>query len=294
MPTLEESFAYCEKLTRSHYENFPVGSVLIPKDRRKYIWAIYAFARTADDFADEGRHPGETREELQKRLDQLDDWEYKLVKCARGEADDPIFTALGEAMRKLDIPEQLLKDLLTAYRMDVRQNRYKDFDEVFHYCKHSANPVGRLVLLTYGYKDERLHRLSDKICTALQLANFWQDVTVDLAKDRIYLPQDEMRRFHVTEGDLHAKICNRAFRTLLKYCCDRTAALFDEGLPLTREVGRDLKLEMRLTWLGGTTILKKIAASDYDVFRRRPVIGASDKLRLLLRAFWPAELSPLR
>lgn len=293
MPTLDEAFAHCEKLSRSHYENFPVGSFLLPKEKRKYIWAIYAFARTADDFADEGRHPQESAEDLKKRLEQLDDWEFRLVKSARGESQDPIFIALAEALKVLDIPVQLCKDLLNAYRMDVKQKRYKNFEEVYYYCKHSANPVGRLVLHTFGYKDEALHLLSDKICTALQLANFWQDVSIDLAKDRIYLPQDEMKRFGVTEGDLHARICNRAFKTLLKYCCDKTQTLFNEGLPLTWEVGKDLRLEMRLTWLGGTTILKKIHEKEYDVFRHRPVIGTVDKIGLLLRSFAPVNLKPL-
>lgn len=294
MPSIDESFAYCENLTKNHYENFPVGSFLIPEVKRKYVWAIYAFARTADDFSDEGRHPRETPEDLRKRLAQLDDWEFRLVKAGRGEADHPIFVALTETMKQLEIPIQLFKDLLTAYRMDVEQKRYKTFDDVFFYCRHSANPVGRLVLHTFGYKDEALHQLSDKICTALQLANFWQDISVDLAKDRLYLPQEEMRRFRVTEGDLHAKICNRAFKTLLRYCIERTASLFNEGLPLCSQVGKDLRLEMRLTWLGGTTILKKIRKSDCDVFRQRPVIGALDKIKLLSRAFLPGRLKPFR
>lgn len=294
MPTIEESFAYCENLTKKHYENFPVGSFLVPREKRKYVWAIYAFARTADDFSDEGRDPKESAADLKNRLDQLDDWEVKLIKCSRGEADHPIFVAIAETMRKLEIPIQLLKDLLTAYRMDVQQKRYKTFEEVFFYCKHSANPVGRLVLHTFGYKDESLHQLSDKICTALQLANFWQDIGIDLAKDRIYLPQDEMRKFGVTEGDLHAKICNRAFKTLLKFCIDKTASLFDAGLPLCSQVGKDLRIEMRLTWLGGTTILKKIVQNDCDIFRQRPTIGWSDKMALLMRSILPGTLKPMR
>lgn len=294
MPTSQESFAHCENLAKTHYENFPVGSFLIPKEKQKYIRAIYAFARTADDFADEGRHPSETPEDLKKRLDLLDEWELKFVNCSRGEADHPIFIALSETIRDMEIPIQLFKDLLTAYRMDVRQNRYKDFEELFYYCRHSANPVGRLVLHTFGYKDESLHALSDKICTALQLANFWQDVSIDLAKDRIYLPQEEMRRFCVTEADLHAKICNPAFKNLMKYCMERTAVLFNDGLPLCSKVGKDLKLEMRLTWLGGTTILKKIAKENYDVFRRRPTIRWYDKAILLFHSFLPIGLKPTK
>lgn len=294
MSSIEEAFKYCEQMAKSHYENFPVGSFLVPKEKQKYVWAVYAFARTADDIADEGRQPRESREELQRRLDQLDDWEFKLAKASRGEADHPIFIAVAETLQKIQLPAQLLKDLLTAYRMDVRQNRYKDFDELFFYCKHSANPVGRLVLHIFGYRDESLNQYSDKICTALQLANFWQDIGVDLAKNRIYLPQNEMAKFRVTEGDVHLKICNRAFETLLRYCLDRTAALFDEGLPLCSKVGKDLRLEMRLTWLGGTSILKKIEKNGYDVYRKRPVIGLIDKARLLGRALLPFNLQPVR
>lgn len=289
---ITDPFAFCENLAKTHYENFPVGSVLIPKEKRKYVWSIYAFARIADDFADEGRHPRETPADLKKRLEQLDDWELKLVRCARGEADHPVFKALGETIQKLEIPLQLFKDLLTAYRMDVQQKRYKNFDEVFYYCRHSANPIGRLVLLVCGYKDEKLHQLSDKICTALQLANFWQDISIDLARDRIYLPQDEMRRFRVSEGDLAAKICNRAFKNLLKYCIEKTFTLFNQGLPLCWQVGKDLRMEMKLTWLGGTSILKKIIQNEYDVFRKRPVIGTQDKIKLLLRALLPLKLKP--
>lgn len=290
--TTNEAFNYCEKLTRSHYENFPVGSLLVPKEKRKYVWAVYAFARTADDFADEGRHASETQVDLKKRLDQLDDWEFKLDQSVRGHAEHPAFIAVAETLRQVQIPVQLLKDLLTAYRMDVQKNRYKNFDEVLYYCKHSANPVGRLVLHIFGYKDETIHQLSDHICTALQLANFWQDVAIDLEKNRIYLPQDLMDQLHVTEEQLHRHICNAEFKTLLQTCMDRTAELFNAGLPLCSRVHSDLKLEMRLTWLGGTTILKKIVLNDYDVFRRRPVITLWDKLSLLLQSLLSKKIGP--
>ncbi len=292
--TIEEAFAHCENLAKSHYENFPVGSTLTPRAKRKYIWAVYAFARTADDFADEERHPGETAGDLERRIGLLDEWELKLIKAGRGDAQDPIFIALAETLKVLDLPVQLLKDLLTAYRMDVRQKRYKDWNEVLFYCRHSANPVGRLVLHTYGYKDEALHQLSDKICTALQLTNFWQDLKIDLAKDRIYIPQDDLKKFHVTEGDLHAQIVNRAYQMLMQYLSDRTAALFNEGLPLVKAVKSDLKLEMRLTWLGGTEILKRVKAVEYDVYRRRPSLSAFNVAVLLARALVPLPLKPIR
>lgn len=293
MASVEEAFAHCASLTRAHYENFPVGSFLLPKERRKYIWAIYAFARTADDFADEGRFPGEGAAALQKRIELLDDYELKLVKAGRGEAADLVFLALAQTLKDLDIPVQLLKDLLNAYRMDVRQSRYKTWEEVLFYCKHSANPVGRLVLHVFGYKDEPLHQLSDKICTALQLTNFWQDLAIDLAKDRIYIPQDDMRKFRVTEGDLHAKIVNRSFQMLMKYLAGRTASLFNEGLPLVSQVGRDLSLEMRLTWLSGTAILKRTEKIGFDVYRRRPSLSKLDFALLLARALLPVPIKPL-
>lgn len=292
-PSVQQAYAFCEQMAKSHYENFPVGSFLIPKERRRHVWAVYAFARTADDFADEGRDARETPESLQKRLAQLDDWEYKLLQAGKGQAEHPIFVAVAETLKDAQIPVQLLKDLLTAYRMDVQRKRYKSFEDLFFYCKHSANPVGRLVLHIMNYKDESIHLLSDHICTALQLANFWQDVAIDLAKDRIYLPEDEMRRFRVTEGDLHAKICNRAFQTLMQFCSDKTASLFNQGLPLTQQVGRDLRWEMRLTWLGGTTILKKLSQNHFDIYRNRPKIGLMDKVALLSRALLPMDLKPI-
>ncbi len=293
MPSILEAFAYCEKMAKSHYENFPVGSFLIPKDRRKYVWAVYAFARTADDFADEGREPNETAVALQKRLAALDDWEYKLVQANKGQADHPIFIAVAETLKAAQIPAQLLKDLLTAYRMDLQRKRYKSFEDLLFYCKHSANPVGRVVLHIMNYKDEALHLLSDNICTALQLTNFWQDISIDLAKDRIYLPEDEMKRFRVTEGDLHAKICNRAFSSLMKYCSDKTTSLFNQGLPLTTQVGKDLRWEMKMTWLGGTTILKKLAKVDFDIYKRRPTLGFADKIAILSRSLLPIDLKPI-
>ncbi len=293
MPSIEESYSYCEQMAKSHYENFPVGSFLIPKEKRRHIWAVYAFARTADDFADEGRSAFETPADLQKRLAALDDWEYKLLQATKGQTEHPIFIAVAQTLKDAQIPVQLLKDLITAYRMDVQRKRHKSFEDLLFYCKHSANPVGRLVLHIMGYKDEAIHLLSDNICTALQLANFWQDVAVDLEKDRIYLPEDEMKRFRVTEGDLHAKICNRAFQTLMQYCSDKTKSLFNQGLPLTQKVGKDLKWEMKLTWLGGTTILKKLSQNHYDIYRNRPVIGMMDKITLLTRSLMPVDLKPI-
>jgi phytoene synthase len=280
-PTLDEAFAHCKARVRAHYENFPVG-LFVPKEKQPYVHALYAFARTADDFADEPRYEGSRRE-------KLDEWERRLRACYRGEAEDPIFVALGETVRRLEIPPELLLDLLSAFRQDVEKNRYETWDELLDYCRRSADPVGRLVLLVFGYRDPGLPPLSDAICTGLQLANHWQDVAVDLRKDRIYVPRELMRRFGVGEWDLSAGQVGDGFRALMAELIARTRALFERGRPLCDRVGRDLRFEMRLTWLGGSSILDGIEAVEADVFRRRPQHGALDKLRLAWRAWrWAA------
>lgn len=281
--SLEEAYAHCEALARAHYENFPVGSLLVPRARRKHVYSIYAFARTADDFADEGYEIGLSESE---RLQSLDDWERQLEACYRGEASHPIFIALANTARELDLPQQLFLDLLSAFKQDVVKRRYRDFDEVLDYCTRSANPVGRLILLLFGYRDEKLHRLSDCICTALQLANFWQDVAVDLEKDRIYLPEEEMARFGVTEEELGNRRFSERYAALLKFQVDRTQGLFDEGRELPRLVSGRLAWELKLTWLGGVTILEKIRVQGYDTLRARPRITTADKIRLLLKTLF--------
>lgn len=281
---IKSSFKYCEDLTRRHYENFPVASFLIPKARRKYIYAIYAFARAADDFADEPGIEGGK----EKRLALLDEWNTKLDDCYGGKAYDPIFIALGETVKDCKIPKELLENLLDAFRQDVVKNRYENFNEVLNYCKNSANPVGRLVLTVFDIHGDELHNNSDKICTALQLANFWQDVKVDLEKNRIYLPKDEMNKFGVSEEDLKNSKFNPDFRGLTKFQVERTESLFDEGKKLIELLKRDsvskrLILELKLTWLGGMEILNKIKAIDYNVLKTRPKLNIIDKLKLVIK-----------
>jgi phytoene synthase len=280
--TLEEAFAHCEARARAHYENFPVGLV-VPKGKRPYVHAIYAFARVADDFADERLYEGMRRE-------KLDGWEARLHAAYRGEADDPIFIALAETVRRLDIPKQLLLDLLSAFRQDTVQGRYESWDELLDYCRRSANPIGRLVLLVFDYKDPALPPLSDAICTALQLANHWQDLAVDLRKDRIYVPRELLNRHGVKEWDLNAGRVTDGFRALMQDLIARTRELFRTGRPLCDRVGRDLRFEMRLTWLGGWGILDGIEKVGFDVFRRRPSYGLLGKLGLAWRAWrWRPE-----
>jgi len=279
----DEAFEHCDFLAAEHYENFPVGSRWIPKAKRRYVHAIYAFARIADDFADEARHDG-------SRLELLADWREQLAACYRGQARHPVFVALRETAQRFEIPQSLLADLLTAFEQDVVKSRYADFDEVLAYCRNSANPVGRLVLLLFEYKQEELHRLSDSICTALQLANFWQDVALDLEKDRIYLPQNEQKRFGVDEEMLRSGRLTERLRELMAFQVKRTQEIFERGRPLPTRVGKNLSFELKLVWLGGMRILEKLERAGYDFYHHRPVIGAADKLLLVWRALrWKTD-----
>lgn len=274
----DEAYRYCEQLAFSHYENFPVASRFIPRDKRKHVAAVYAFARTADDFADE---PGLTQE---NRLQEIQDWETRLSECYRGTASHPVFVALGNTVSQFQIPQQLFQNLLAAFRSDVTVRRYESFEDVLAYCRNSANPVGRLVLLLFGYKGEEMMGWSDKICTALQLTNFWQDLSIDLDKDRIYIPLEDLRRFNIEILQLQGRQFSPSFRNLMDFEVQRTQNLFEQGKPLLAHVGRDLSLEMKLTWHGGTHILKKIHRLDYDVLHHRPTLSFFDKISLLFRA----------
>lgn len=272
---VQDAFRFCEQLARSHYENFPVASILIPKEERRYVWSVYAFARVADDFADEGDALP------QKRLEQLDRWGEYLHLCYEGKPPHPIFAALAETAQMFEIPKQLFSDLLTAFRMDVTQRRFRTFNDVLYYCRHSANPVGRLVLHIFNNVTERTSTLSDSICTALQLTNFWQDVSVDWRKGRLYIPLEDVERFGYTERDLDASTADGRFQELMAFEVERTKEMFRAGRPLLLEVTKNLRLELHLTWGGGMTILKKIEAIDYDVLHRRPVVSLWDKLSIL-------------
>lgn len=285
--TVEEAFAHCAEITNTHYENFPVASLFLPKEKRPYIQSIYAFARTADDFADEQRRS------VEERLRLLKDWEQQLLQCYDHESEPhhPIFVALRETVKKLDIPVEPLKDLLTAFTMDVTKNRYPSFDEVLSYCKYSANPIGRLVLMIFGYRDEYLYSLSDHICTALQLANFWQDIAIDLKKNRIYIPQTDLQHFGYREEDLRNHLVDERFRRLMGFEIDRTRQLFYQGAELPSLADNDLRLELRLVWFGGMSILRKMESARYNVFRRRPVLYGGNRAMILLRALFIRNLA---
>ncbi|HUK56840.1 MAG TPA: squalene synthase HpnC [Nitrospiria bacterium] len=276
--TLEEAFGYCERLTLSHYENFPVGSRFIPKRLRPYVHSVYAFARMADDFADEPDYVDTLR------LAFLENWENQLLQCVWRKPQHPVFIALKETIERFDLPVALFQDLLMAFKMDVTAKHHARFEDLLTYCRYSANPVGRLVLLLFDDHDPERHRLSDSICTALQLTNFWQDVAVDFRKNRIYLPQEDMAEFGYSEEDLRSRRCNEAFRRLMRHEIARTRELFHRGRGLCDRVGRDLRFELHLVWNGGMAILDRIENADYDVFSHRPTIGLKDKIAVVTKS----------
>ena len=218
-----ESFDYCEKIAYEHYENFPVASRFIPAEKRPFIAAIYAFARAADDFADE---PGYTQAE---RIESLNRWDELLARCYEGESSHPVFVAIAETVERFQIPKDLFQNLLTAFRSDVTTRRYASFEQVLDYCSFSANPIGRLVLLLFNYRSELMMMHSDNICTALQLTNFWQDISVDILKDRLYLPKEDLDQFGVTEEEILSQNPTPRFRKLLSYEVARTERLFPKA-----------------------------------------------------------------
>jgi phytoene synthase len=290
---LDDAYQYCERVARSHYENFPVGSALIPRRLRKHVYSIYAFARIADDFADEAygtscnpsyKHSYKEDISQHERLGLLDRWHRMLTEASQGRPEHPVFVALAETQREFDLPASLFEDLLSAFSQDVTVRRYESFSELLDYCRRSANPIGRLILLLFGHRETQYHEWSDDICTALQLANHWQDVAVDLDKDRIYLPDEDLRRFDLSADDLGKRRLSENFRRLMKFEVDRTREIFHTGKPLCMAVKGRLGLELRAVWSGGMRILERIEQNDYDVFSRRPVITASDKLRILFLA----------
>jgi len=276
-PTLAEARAWCKRLAESHYENFHVASWFLPEALRPHFHAIYAYCRVSDDLGDEVGDRAQS-------LALLDLWGRELDACYEGRATHPVFIALAETIRSCCIPKEPFADLLTAFCQDQRVARYATMQDVLGYCQYSANPVGRLVLYACGYADEERFRLSDATCSALQLANFWQDVRVDFAKGRVYLPQDDMRRFGVTDETIARGTATPEFRALLRHEVDFARGLFQQGLPLIGMVGRDLALDLDLFSRGGLEILNAIERRNFDVLGTRPAISKRIKLLLALRA----------
>jgi len=275
--SVEESFAFCEARVRSHYENFPVG-LFVPRERRPYVHALYAFARAADDFADEPMYEGH-------RVEKLDEWERRLHAAYAGEAEDPIFIALRETVRRVGVPKELLLDLLSAFRQDTQKSRYESWEELLDYCRRSADPVGRLVLLVFEQHGPELPALSDALCTGLQLANHWQDLAIDLRRDRIYAPREMLERFAVKPWDLNAGTITDGFRALMAELVARTRPFFERSRSLGDRASPGLRFELRLTWLGGSSILDRIEQAGGDVFRHRPRHSLLDKAKLAWRAW---------
>jgi hydroxysqualene synthase len=276
-PHLKSAYKECHRIASGHYENFPVASLLLPPQTRDPISALYAFARTADDFADENKYKG-------RRLQEINAWEKNLQAALKGQTAPPILQAFAHTLKLFQIPLSLQLDLLKAYRMDLTQKRYKTWKDVLYYCKHSANPVGRMVLYISGIRDEKLHHYSDFICTGLQLINFWQDTTIDLGRNRIYYPQSELKKSGVGEKDLLALKNSLAIRTLVKNAVDYTDFYYQKGYPLLNQVSGRLRWELRATYLGGQGILNKIRKMDYNVLENRPAWSALDKVSLMAKA----------
>jgi squalene synthase HpnC len=285
----EESLAYTRWLATHHYENFHVVSFLLPKRLHQDLYNVYAYCRWADDLGDE---IGDTAESL--RL--LEWWRGELHGMYEGRSTHPVFVALGPTAKKYGIPREPFSNLIDAFVQDQRVTRYRDWDELFGYCKNSANPVGRLVLYLFGYADEKRQRLSDATCTALQLANFWQDVNVDWEKDRVYIPLEVMERHGCDVAQIAARQFNAAFRAVMREIVEKARGLFHEGLPLVGMVERRLSLDLDLFSRGGMKILDKIEQQDYNVLAGRPKISKVERVSLLLgalvRAAFAGQASP--
>jgi squalene synthase HpnC len=276
-PSLEDARAYCERLAKSHYENFSVATWFLPSRLRQHFYNVYAYCRISDDLGDEVGDP-------QQSLELLDQWETELNACYAGSPKHPVFVALAETVKQFGIPRHEFSDLLIAFRQDQTVTRFETFDDILAYCHYSANPVGHLVLYLCGYSDAERQQLSDYTCTALQLANFWQDVFVDYGKGRIYLPLEDLRRFGVTGENIAQRHATPQFLALMKFEVERARDWFARGLPLVRMVNRELAIDLELFSRGGQEILNAIERQGFDVLKARPEISKSRKLLLVLRA----------
>jgi squalene synthase HpnC len=276
-PSLNEAQEYCRKLARSHYENFSVATWFLPERLRQHFCNVYAYCRISDDLGDEVGDPAAS-------LVLLDQWEAELDACYAGMPRHPVFVALRETVQKFDIPEQPFSDLLKAFRQDQTVTRFPTFQDVLGYCRYSANPVGHLVLYLCGYRDAGRQALADFTCTALQLANFWQDVTPDYAKGRIYLPFEDLQKFGVAEADIAAEKNTSAFCELMRFEVMRARQWFERGLPLVKQVDKELAIDIELFSRGGQEILNAIEKQDFAVLGRRPSISKPKKLALVARA----------
>lgn len=275
--TQEEVFKFCERIALTHYENFTVGSFLIPKAMRPHVFNVYAFCRLSDDLGDE---IGDTALSLQL----LTEWEEDLFKCQNGSPEHPVFIALKETIKKFNLPLQPFRDLIKAFKMDQSVTRYESFDDLLYYCRHSANPVGRLFLMLFGYRDDERFELSDATCTALQLANFCQDVAVDLEKGRIYIPLEDLKKFGYSQDQLFRKEYNSSFIELMKFEVCRARELFSKGLKLVPKIKGRIQLDIELFNRGGLEILNSIEAIRYNVLSQRPALSKASKILIAFKS----------
>ncbi len=276
-PSLPDAYAYCERLARTHYENFSVATWFLPKRLRQHFFNVYAYCRISDDLGDE---TGDTAVSLQL----LDEWEAELNACYAGSPRHPVFVALAGTVREFDIPKHEFSDLLLAFRQDQSVTRYDTFDDLLGYCRYSANPVGHLVLYLGGYRDPERQQLSDFTCTALQLANFWQDVSSDFHKGRVYLPLQDLRKHEVSEADIAAGKNTPQFVEMMRFEVQRAREWFGRGLPLIGKVDRELAIDLDLFTRGGQEILNAIERQGFAVLGNRPSISKMRKLALVARA----------
>ena len=272
-PDLASAYHYCTQLAKTHYENFTVGSWFLPRKLRPHLFAVYAFCRHTDDLGDEAAGD---------RLALLDAWEAELGQCYGGTPAHPIMTALQNTIARYAIPREPFHKLIEANRIDQRQRRFSTYPELLYYCDYSANPVGHMVLYVLGHRDQERQQLSDATCTALQLANFWQDVRRDWAMGRLYIPQEDMARFGYSEEELAGGVVNDRFRALIRFEVDRAQALFRQGLPLARKLRGMAKLDVALFSRGGLSVLGAIRRQRYDVLSQRPTVSKPRKIWLML------------
>jgi squalene synthase HpnC len=276
-PSLADAYSYCERLARTHYENFSVATWFLPRRLRQHFFNVYAYCRISDDLGDETGDPAAS-------LQLLDQWESELNACYSAAPRHPVFVALARTVREFDIPQHEFSDLLTAFRQDQTITRYHSFEDLLGYCRYSANPVGHLVLYLCGYRDPERQQLSDFTCTALQLANFWQDVSVDYDKGRIYLPLADLNSYQVSEAHIANQNNSPQFREMMRFEVARAREWFNRGLPLVAKVSRELAIDIELFTRGGQEILNAIERQHYAVLGYRPAISNFRKLALVARA----------
>ena len=282
---LAAAYAACEALAQSHYENFPVASRLLPPAMRRHVAAVYAFARVADDLADEGDAPAAARRS------RLDAWRKRLHHAVAEDPHHPeedghafVFVALGHSIRTLDLPLSLFDDLVSAFGQDITTHRYDSWNELFDYCRRSANPIGRLVLRIAGYRDGALDGSSDGLCTALQLTNFWQDLGRDWDAGRLYVPREVLDAHGAFEADLARPQLPEQWRDVVRACAAVTRECFRTGRVVCDAVRGRLRWELRMTWLGGRRMLDLVEIEGAGLRRHRPTLGARDLPRLIWQA----------